>query len=167
MPAGDFITAMADFTGASKRLELLAAGKTTNVYRDFAHAPSKVKATIDAVKEQYPDRRLVAVLELHTYSSLNAQFMKEYRGVMDKADEAAVFYSHHALELKRMPELPAQVVEEGFGKPGLAVLNSREQLETWLSDKDYHQASLLLMSSGNYDGMDMLTFAEKASKNSF
>ena len=167
MSARDFITAMADFTGASKRLELLAAGKTTNVYRDFAHAPSKVKATIDAVKEQYPDRRLVAVLELHTYSSLNAQFMKEYRGVMDKADEAAVFYSHHALELKRMPELPAQVVEEGFAKPGLAVLNSREQLETWLSDKDYHQASLLLMSSGNYDGMDMLTFVEKASKNSF
>jgi UDP-N-acetylmuramate: L-alanyl-gamma-D-glutamyl-meso-diaminopimelate ligase len=160
---GDFITAMADFTGASKRLELLATGETTNVYRDFAHAPSKVKATIDAVKEQYPDRRLIAVLELHTYSSLNAQFMKEYRGVMDKADEAAVFYSHHALELKRMPELPATAVQEGFGKNGLAVLNTRGQLEAWLSEKQYDGANLLLMSSGNYDGMDMLTFAEKAS----
>jgi UDP-N-acetylmuramate: L-alanyl-gamma-D-glutamyl-meso-diaminopimelate ligase len=165
--ADQFITAMSDFTGASKRLELLATGKTTNVYRDFAHAPSKVKATIDAVKEQYPDRRLIAILELHTYSSLNAQFMKEYRGVMDKADEAAVFYSHHALELKRMPELPAAAVQEGFEKQGLAVLNSSEQLEAWLKSKNYHQANLLLMSSGNYDGMDMLTFAEKASNNSF
>ena len=161
----DFIKAIADFTGASKRLELLASGKSTNVYRDFAHAPSKVKATIEAVKEQYPDRKLIALLELHTYSSLNEQFMKEYAGVMAKADEAAVFYSKHALELKRMPDLPAAAVKAGFHKDSLEVFTKRDELESWLSTRHYENANLLLMSSGNYDGLDMLTFADKASKN--
>ncbi|RYZ21664.1 MAG: peptidoglycan synthetase, partial [Sphingobacteriales bacterium] len=161
----DYVASMADFTGASKRLELLAGSETTNVYRDFAHAPSKVKATIDAVKEQYPDRRLIALLELHTYSSLNEQFMSEYNGVMNKADEAAVFYSRHALELKRMPDLPVAAVKNGFGKPGLQVFNTREELEGWLNARQYQGANLLLMSSGNYDGLDMLTFAANASKN--
>ncbi|RYY25962.1 MAG: peptidoglycan synthetase [Chitinophagaceae bacterium] len=160
-----FIEAMAAFGGASKRLEVLATGKSTNVYRDFAHAPSKVKATIEAVKAQYPGRRLIAVLELHTFSSLNETFMKEYKEVMDKADDAVVFYSKHALELKRMPPLPVSAVQEGFGKPGLTVLNDKEALEAWLNARDYENASVLLMSSGNYDGLDMLTFAERASKN--
>lgn len=165
MGPASFIKAMADFTGASKRLELLASGKTTNVYRDFAHAPSKVKATIEAVKAQFPDRKLIALLELHTYSSLNEKFMEEYEGVMSKADEAAVFYSRHALELKKMPDLPVSAVVSGFNKPGLAVINKREDLENWLKGHDYENASLLLMSSGNYDGLDMLTFADRASKN--
>ncbi|HTE23007.1 UDP-N-acetylmuramate--L-alanine ligase [Flavitalea sp.] len=165
MDPATYIAAMADFTGASKRLELLASGKTTNIYRDFAHAPSKVKATIEAVKAQYPDRRLIALLELHTYSSLNEKFMEEYDGVMSKADEAAVFYSRHALELKKMPDLPVSAVVSGFNKPGLAVINKREELEKWLKKHDYENASLLLMSSGNYDGLDMLTFADRASKN--
>jgi UDP-N-acetylmuramate: L-alanyl-gamma-D-glutamyl-meso-diaminopimelate ligase len=165
MDSTGFMRAMADFTGASKRLELLASGKTTNVYRDFAHAPSKVKATIEAVKAQYPDRRLIALLELHTYSSLNEKFMEEYNGVMEKADEAGVFYSKHALELKKMPDLPVSAVASGFSKPGLAVMNHREDLESWLKGQDYENASLLLMSSGNYDGLDMLTFADQASKN--
>jgi UDP-N-acetylmuramate: L-alanyl-gamma-D-glutamyl-meso-diaminopimelate ligase len=165
MEPSAFIKAMADFTGAAKRLELLATGKTTNVYRDFAHAPSKVKATIEAVKAQYPERRLIALLELHTYSSLNEKFMEEYDGAMARADEVAVFYSKHALELKKMPDLPVEAVSSGFNKPGLAVINKREDLEQWLKQQDYENASLLLMSSGNYDGLDMLTFAEQASKN--
>lgn len=156
-----FVQAIASFTGAAKRLELLAKNDTTIVYRDFAHAPSKVKATMEAVKQQYPERKLIAVLELHTYSSLNEQFMKEYSGAMDKADAAAVFYSGHALELKRMPPLPKEKVVEGFGKKDLAVLNQKEELVQWLQSQSYQNANLLLMSSGNYDGIDMLTFAKK------
>jgi len=156
-----FVQAISGFTGAAKRLELLASGSTTNVYRDFAHAPSKVKATIEAVKQQYPDRKLVAVLELHTFSSLNEQFMQEYQGAMDKADAAVVFYSQHALELKRMPDLPAEKVIAGFGKKGLLVMNRREELQDWLQKQSFENSNLVLMSSGNYDGIDMLTFARQ------
>ena len=161
----DFIQAIASFTGAAKRLELLASNQSTNVYRDFAHAPSKVKATIEAVKQQYPDRQLIAVLELHTYSSLNEEFMKQYNGALDKADQAIVFYSKHALELKRMPDLPAEKVIEGFQKEGLLVMNSKEVLYEWLQKQTYNQTNLVLMSSGNYDGLDMLTFANQITHN--
>lgn len=159
--AAAFVQAISGFTGAAKRLELLASGPTTNVYRDFAHAPSKVKATIEAVKQQYPDRKLVAVLELHTYSSLNEQFMQEYQGAMDKADEAVVFYSQHALELKRMPNLPAEKVIAGFGKKDLLVIIRKEELRDWLQKQSFENSNLVLMSSGNYDGIDMLTFARQ------
>jgi UDP-N-acetylmuramate: L-alanyl-gamma-D-glutamyl-meso-diaminopimelate ligase len=159
--ANDFVSAIASFTGAAKRLELLASSDTTNVYRDFAHAPSKVKATIEAVKQQYPNRKLIGILELHTFSSLNEQFMSEYKGAMDKADSAIVFYSKHALELKRMPDLPAEKVSEGFGKEGLMVMNDKETLWNWLQHQSYNNSNLVLMSSGNYDGLDMLTFAKQ------
>ena len=165
MDAATFIKAVADFTGAAKRLELLARNENTIAYRDFAHAPSKVKATIEAVKQQFPDRTLVAVLELHTYSSLNEQFMNEYKGAMDKADKAAVFYSRHALELKRMPELPVEKVVAGFSKEGLKVLNDKADLWQWLQQQNYEHACLLLMSSGNYDGIDILTFAREITGN--
>ncbi len=156
-----FVNAMASFTGASKRLELMAKNESTVVYRDFAHAPSKVKATIDAVKQQFPDRKLVALLELHTYSSLNEQFLAEYKGSMDKADVAAVFYSGHALELKRMPALPPEKAYNGFARNGLVVLNDKEKLLQWLYAQTYNNSNLLLMSSGNYDGADILTFARE------
>jgi UDP-N-acetylmuramate: L-alanyl-gamma-D-glutamyl-meso-diaminopimelate ligase len=156
-----FAQAISSFTGAAKRLEVLAFNAQTIVYRDFAHAPSKVKATIDAVKQQYPQRRLIAVLELHTYSSLNGQFMKEYNGAMEKADEAVVFYANHALELKRMPHLPKEKVLEGFNKKGLLVMNNKTELENWLNKQQFDNANLLLMSSGNYDGLDITTFAKK------
>jgi UDP-N-acetylmuramate: L-alanyl-gamma-D-glutamyl-meso-diaminopimelate ligase len=162
--ATGFINAIASFTGAAKRLELLASNDSTNVYRDFAHAPSKVKATIEAVKQQYPDRKLVGILELHTFSSLNEAFMREYRGAMDKADAAVVFYSKHALELKRMPDLPAEKVMEGFGKEGLLVMNDKEELRNWLQKQSFERSNLVLMSSGDYDGLDMLTFAKQITK---
>ena len=152
-----FIKAIADFAGASKRLELLSENDDHNIYRDFAHAPSKVKATIDAVKQQFPNRKLIAVLELHTYSSLNENFMKEYNGTMNNADEAVVFYSSHALELKRMPGLPKEKVTEGFGKENLLVINKKEELEQFLQNQNYSNSNLLLMSSGNYEGLDILT----------
>jgi len=164
--AADFVQAIANFTGASKRLELLASNDQVNVYRDFAHAPSKVKATIDAVKQQYPNRELIAILELHTFSSLNEAFMSEYNGALAKADTAIVFYSKHALELKRMPDLPADKVREGFNQTGLLVMNHKEDLQNWLENRSFEQANLVLMSSGNYDGLDMLTFAKRITGNS-
>lgn len=158
MDAAGFLRGMASFSGAAKRLELIGKTEGGNVYRDFAHAPSKVKATIQAVKTQFPDRDLVAVLELHTYSSLNEQFLSEYKGALDLADKAAVFYSRHALELKRMPLLPADKVVAGFGKPGLSVLQEKEELREWLMKQYYKNVNLLLMSSGNFDGLDIRDF---------
>lgn len=159
--AEKFVKAISSFSGAAKRLELMSSNDSINVYRDFAHAPSKVKATIDAVKLQYPDRKLIAVLELHTYSSLNEQFMLEYKGSMENADIAIVFYSKHALELKRMPDLESEKVSEGFEKSGLLVMNNKEELWEWLQLEHFSNTNLLLMSSGNFDGLDMLTFAQK------
>ncbi|OIQ97382.1 UDP-N-acetylmuramate:L-alanyl-gamma-D-glutamyl-meso-diaminopimelate ligase [mine drainage metagenome] len=157
----EFVKTIGTFTGASKRLELIGSNMSTNVYRDFAHAPSKVKATIDAVKQQYPNRKLIGILELHTYSSLNENFMNEYNGAMAKADVAVVFYSKHALELKRMPELPKEKVAAGFAKENLIVLNDKNELWNWLQQQNYSDANIVLMSSGNYDGLDMLTFAKQ------
>ncbi len=159
--APTFVQGISSFTGAAKRLELMASSATVNVYRDFAHAPSKVKASIEAVKQQFPGRKLVAILELHTYSSLNEAFMTEYKGAFDKADVGVVFYSKHALELKRMPDLSKEKVLEGFGKEGLLVLNDTNALWEFLQQQDFNNTSLLLMSSGNYDGLDMGGFANK------
>ncbi len=153
--AQQFTEAIADFSGAAKRLELLWQTEKTNVYRDFAHAPSKVKASIDAVKQQFPERRLIAILELHTFSSLNENFMEQYSGAMDNADDAIVFYSSHALELKRMPSLPKEIVKAGFAKPKLNIFTKREEIERWLSQHEYANTNLLFMSSGNYDGLDI------------
>jgi len=158
--AATFVKAISSFTGASKRLEKIAETSNSIVYRDFAHAPSKVKATIEAVKQQYQNRKLVAVLELHTFSSLNENFMSEYKGALDKADFAAVFYSKHALKLKRMPELPKEVVEKGFAKEGLQVITDKNELQEWLGKQQYENANLVLMSSGNYDGLDVNAFAK-------
>lgn len=159
--ANDFLGAIAGFTGAARRLELLASSEVTRVYRDFAHAPSKVKATMQAVKQQYPTRKLIGILELHTFSSLNAAFMQEYEGAMEQADQAVVFYSKHALALKRLPDLEETTILAGFKKQGLLVFNDAAALHQWLQKQTYEQANLVLMSSGNYDGLDMLTFAEQ------
>jgi UDP-N-acetylmuramate: L-alanyl-gamma-D-glutamyl-meso-diaminopimelate ligase len=156
-----FMKGIVSFGGAAKRLELLSKNGKTNVYRDFAHAPSKVRATIEAVKSQFPGRRLIAVLELHTFSSLNEQFLNEYHGAMDPADAAVVFYSGHALELKRLPMLPKEKVIAGFAKEGLTVIHEKEELQAWLIQQSYENANLLLMSSGNYDGLDMTGFANQ------
>lgn len=158
--AQEFTKAIGSFTGASKRLEVLAKNADIIFYRDFAHAPSKVEATIKAVKNQFPTRKLIAVLELHTFSSLNEAFMEEYSGVMEEADEAAVFYSRHALELKRLPALPASAVTNGFGKKELQVFNEKVELEKWLQNNKYTNSIVVFMSSGNYDGIDIEAFAK-------
>ena len=151
-----FAKAIGSFKGASKRLELLAETTEYNVYRDFAHAPSKVMASINAVKQQFPQRKLVAVLELHTFSSLNEKFMHEYAGAMDNADEGIVFYSKHALELKRMPPLQPESVIDGFNKSNLIVITDRKHLEETLSSMNRNNTNFLFMSSGNYEEMDIL-----------
>lgn len=157
----DFVQAIGSFTGAAKRLELLSSNGQTAVYRDFAHAPSKVKATIEAVKSQFPDRKLIGVLELHTYSSLNEAFMKEYNGALEPADLAVVFYSKHALQIKRLPELPETAVQQGFNKAGLLIFTDATLLKEWLFSVNYRNSNLLLMSSGNYDGMDVQEMAKE------
>lgn len=157
MAAATFAKGIATFAGAAKRLELIAEKKDCNIYRDFAHAPSKVKASINAVKQQFPQRKLIAILELHTFSSLNKNFMEEYKGAMENADEAIVFYSKHALELKRMEFLDPQIVKNGFQKQGLEVITERKKLEEKLRSESGNNANFLFMSSGNYDDMDILT----------
>jgi len=159
--ASDFVRAIGSFTGASKRLELLASNDTVNVYRDFAHAPSKVKATIEALKQQFPNRQLVAILELHTYSSLNEKFMHEYNGALKQADIALVYFSKHALAIKQLPALAIEKVAEGFNQPGILVMNEKKQLQEWLTTQKFSATNIVLMSSGNYDGIDMLTFAKE------
>jgi UDP-N-acetylmuramate: L-alanyl-gamma-D-glutamyl-meso-diaminopimelate ligase len=150
-----FVEALSGFKGAAKRLELVASGPNGAIYRDFAHAPSKVNATIRAVREQFPARKLYAVLELHTYSSLQASFLPQYKGALDPADAAVVFYSRHALAIKGLPVLDPAEVTTAFGSAGIVVLTDREALEEWLNDRDYRNANLLLMSSGNFDGLQL------------
>jgi UDP-N-acetylmuramate: L-alanyl-gamma-D-glutamyl-meso-diaminopimelate ligase len=157
MDDATFAKAMATFEGAAKRLELITQKNNFNIYRDFAHAPSKVKASIDAVKQQFPHRKLIAILELHTFSSLNKDFMDQYKSTMDQADEAIVFYSRHALELKRMKPLDPQEVKNGFQKNNLEVITEKNELEKRLQRENLTNINFLFMSSGNYDGMDILT----------
>lgn len=155
-----FLEAIGSFTGASKRLQLLWSSPFASLFKDFAHSPSKLKATIHAVKEQYPGRELVACLELHTFSSLNKDFLPQYRGCMDLADLPIVYYSKHALELKRLPDLTHEDVREAFSDPRLKIFNDPEELQQYLQQMDLNQRNLLLMSSGNFDGLNLtnLTF---------
>ena len=161
LAAADFTRAIGHFTGASRRLELIGHNHSTSVYRDFAHAPSKLRATLAAVKAQFPRRRLLAIFELHTFSSLNQNFLSEYAGTMDPADEAVVYFSSHALELKRLPPLNSEMILEGFANSNIKVINSKTALEDWLSSRNYHEACLLFMSSGDFDGLDSVTFARR------
>ena len=160
----DFYNAISSFKGASNRLELIAEKPGFNAYRDFAHAPSKLKATIQAVKEQYPNRRLVACFELHTFSSLNKDFLNQYAHSMDKADEAIVYFSPHALELKKLPMLSPDDIKLSFQKDGLRVFSDTNLFQQLLQNEKWENANLLLMSSGNYDGLHMKDFAENLGK---
>ncbi len=150
-----FLKAISSFSGASKRLQLLQKGPDSAVYKDFAHSPSKLKATIEALKELHPERELIACLELHTYSSLNKAFLPQYRGCMDSADRPIVYFSHHALSLKRLPELTPDEVRTAFADSRLVIYNDPGKLKEDLLNIDYRNKNLLLMSSGNFDGLDL------------
>lgn len=149
----DFYEAIATFKGASKRLEKIAESPNAVAYKDFAHSPSKVSATTKAVKEQYPDRILVACLELHTYSSLNAEFLKEYEGTLDAADVAVVFYSPHAVEIKKLETISHQQIANAFQREDLVIYTNPSDFKDYLFSQDFTNKSLLLMSSGNYGGL--------------
>lgn len=159
-----FFAAIQSFKGASKRLELLSKNEHTLVFKDFAHAPSKVKATLHAVKEQFSGKKIIACLELHTYSSLSHDFLSHYKGSLDEADVALVYFSLHALELKRLPLITTKEVKEGFGNPGLEVFNDSANLFERLLKENQDNAVFLMMSSGNYDGIDLVGFGNKICK---
>lgn len=150
----EFYEAIATFKGASKRLEKIAESNSGVAYKDFAHSPSKVAATTKALKEQYPDKKLLACLELHTYSSLNAEFLKEYKGALDAADEAVVFYSPHAVQIKQLEAVSAQQIADAFERNDLKIFTEPQQFKDFLFDQQLAHTALLLMSSGNYGGLD-------------
>jgi UDP-N-acetylmuramate: L-alanyl-gamma-D-glutamyl-meso-diaminopimelate ligase len=150
----DFYEAIASFKGASKRLEKIAESAQKVAYKDFAHSPSKVAATTKAVKEQYPDRTLVACLELHTYSSLNAEFLKEYQGALDAADVAVVFYSPDAVKIKRLEEVTYEQIAQSFKRDDLIIYTSPQDFKAYLFGLNLDNSALLLMSSGNYGGLN-------------
>tara|TARA_R110000787_G_scaffold250841_1_gene356401 strand:- start:2069 stop:3421 length:1353 start_codon:yes stop_codon:yes gene_type:complete len=150
----DFYEAIASFKGASKRLEKIAENKTAVIYKDFAHSPSKVKATTEALKKQYKEREVIACLELHTYSSLNAEFLEEYKGALDKADKAVVFYSPHAVKIKQLEEVSIEQIGKAFGREDLIIYTNPEEFKKFLFSEDLNNKAIVLMSSGNYGGLD-------------
>lgn len=151
----DFLASMQSFKGASKRLELVKKTDSVSVYKDFAHSPSKLKATIEAVKDWFPNRKLVACMELHTFSSLTSEFLQQYKGTMDKADVSMVYYNKHAIELKRLPDLNKQDVYEAFNKQDLKVYTDVKDMLTDLHKIEMKDVCILMMSSGNFDGIDL------------
>ena len=150
----DFYEAIASFKGASKRLEKIAENNSAVIFKDFAHSPSKVEATTKAVKEQYSERTVLACLELHTYSSLNAEFLKEYKGALDSADKAVVFYSPHAVEIKKLEEVSAEQIAQAFEHDDLIIYTDPTAFKEFLFSQNLENTALLLMSSGNYGGLD-------------
>ena len=150
----DFYEAIATFKGASKRMEKIAENNNSIAFKDFAHSPSKVSATTIAVKEQYSNRKLIACLELHTYSSLNAEFLEEYNGALDAADEAIVFYSPEAVKIKQLAAVTEKQIANAFKRKDLKIFTNPKSFQDFLFSKTLENTSLLLMSSGNYGGLD-------------
>lgn len=161
-----FWKAIQTFTGAAKRLQNLVSSEEFSAWLDFAHAPSKAKATVEAVRKLHPERRLIACLELHTFSSLNKDFLPLYNGSLEPADVATVFFSPHTLEMKKMPPVAPAEIQAAFGKAGLQVFTERADLEAFIKKQDLKNANLLLMSSGNFGGMDIPDFVESLTTSS-
>jgi UDP-N-acetylmuramate: L-alanyl-gamma-D-glutamyl-meso-diaminopimelate ligase len=149
----DFYEAISTFQGASKRLEKIAETDNAIAYKDFAHSPSKVLATTNALKNQYPDRKLIACLELHTYSSLNPEFLNQYKGALAAADISVVFYSPRAVEIKKLQAISQQQIMDAFQSDDLIVYTNPEEFKDFLFSQKFNNMSLLLMSSGNYGGL--------------
>lgn len=157
----NFYAAISSFKGAAKRLELISKNDSTAVYKDFAHSPSKLKATTAAMKKQFGDRKLVACMELHTFSSLNEEFLKEYKDAMANADEAIVYYNPHTIEHKKLKPISIEQVKSAFGGNNLQVYTDSRKLIDDLLKMSWKNKNLLMMSSGNFDGVDFKEFGEK------
>jgi len=156
-----FYKAIVQFGGAAKRLQLLKENTSARVYLDFAHSPSKLKATTMAVKEQFPDRELVACMELHTFSSLNQEFLQLYKGSMSKADIAIVYFDKHVLEHKKLKDLTSEQVMEAFGGNNVKVMNDANEFRSYVNSLEMKNQNLLLMSSGNFSGINFKELADK------
>ncbi len=157
----DSLSALQSFKGASKRLELVKRAESSVIYKDFAHSPSKLKATTAAMKNQFPNRHLVACMELHTFSSLSKEFLSHYDGAMQSADTAIVYYNPQTLEHKKLDPISKEMVTEGFNQEGLMVFTDSNKLMAYLKDQSWEQKNLLLMSSGNFDGIDYNELADE------
>lgn len=157
----DFYTQISSFKGAARRLELMGKNGTSNFFKDFAHSPSKLKATIHAVRSQFPDRKLVSCIELHTFSSLNKDFLGEYAHAMDEADEAIVFIDKKTFEQKKMEPYPAETVKDAFYRADLVFYNDPSILEKYLENIAIDNTNLLMMSSGNFGGIDLQKLSKK------
>jgi UDP-N-acetylmuramate: L-alanyl-gamma-D-glutamyl-meso-diaminopimelate ligase len=157
----NFYNSISSFKGAERRLELLGKNESIAIYKDFAHSPSKLKATISAVRKQYPERKLLACMELHTFSSLNENFLNQYAGSMDDADVAFVYFNPHTVEHKKLKPVTTDIIKNAFKNPDIKVYTDSSALQKDLLSTGSQQLVFLLMSSGNFDGMDMNSFAEK------
>jgi UDP-N-acetylmuramate: L-alanyl-gamma-D-glutamyl-meso-diaminopimelate ligase len=161
LPPEKFYASIRSFKGAAKRQEVLVQHNTGILFRDFAHAPSKLKATVNAVKNQFPSRRLLAVQELHTYSSLNPQFLPNYANSMDLADVAIIYLNPHAVALKKLELMSEEMLREGFKRQDLMLFTESKALSNYLLAQNYSDTNLLLMSSGNYDNMNLEPLKQK------
>ena len=161
----DFYREISTFTGASNRLEKICETETSVAYKDFAHSPSKLKATVNAVRERYPDKQLVAAMELHTFSSLMAEFLPQYKGCMAQADKAFVYFNPKVIEHKRLTPITAEEVKEAFGTANVEVFTDSEQLQDKLRSLKYKNTALLMMSSGTFDGVNSNQFAKELLSN--
>ena len=150
----EFYQAIQSFSGASKRLETVAKNEFTHILKDFAHSPSKLEATTKAVKTQYPERELIACIELHTFSSLNQEFLSQYKNTMLTADKAFVYFSPKAIEHKKLAILSENDVKNAFFSENVTVFTDSDELMKTVKAINYNNKNLLLMSSGNFDGVD-------------
>ncbi len=157
----EFYEAIQSFGGAAKRLELIGSKNKTAVFKDFAHSPSKLKATVKAVKNQYQSRKVIAVMELHTFSSLNEDFLKEYNGSMLEADEAIVYFNPKTIEHKKLKAISENDVRSAFAQENIIISIDSEDLQAYLLEKDWNNSILLLMTSGNFDGVNLNDFAKE------
>ena len=156
-----FYEAIADFTGATNRLEKVFETETSVAFKDFAHSPSKLRATVQAVRGQYPDKKLVACMELHTFSSLRDDFLPQYAGSMAVADTAFVYFNPEVAQRKRGKDLNPETIKESFGGKNLTVFTDSKKLQAELRKINMENTALLLMTSGNFSGMDLKEFAEE------
>ncbi|MCS6795364.1 MAG: Mur ligase family protein [Raineya sp.] len=156
-----FYEAIQSFKGAANRLETLVKNEKTHIFRDFAHAPSKVKATTKAVKGLYPERKLVACLELHTFSSLNKNFLPQYKGSLKYADTAVVYFNPKVVEHKKLAPITAEDIKTAFEIPHLQVFDDSQKLANFLKSQNLANSCLLLMSSGNFDNLPLKEIAEQ------
>ncbi len=156
----EFYEAIRSFEGTSRRLQKLYETEKGIVYLDFAHSPSKVKATVEAVISRYPEREIIACLELHTYSSLNSEFLPLYRGTLADAAEAFVYFNPHAIELKNLTHLSREAAGNAFGGENIKVYDNSEEMFSFIKSKKYQNPVYLLMSSGDFDGFDFKRLLE-------